>query len=117
LVLVCLLPAFTGSFDVHDFNSKSIQLHLLDPHDPSKRTRVLLSLAHVVRLVPQYYLENDGKRMLTELSEEDDEAALHRRRGLKRSFLVYDDAGGCYESHSSSRQAQALLEQIWSESA
>jgi len=108
---------------LHDFNTKSVKLHLvtpLDPHDPSdpgKRTRVLLSLAHLVRLVPQYFLENDGKRMVMEIGEEEEQAALRRQRGLKRAFLVYDDAGGCYESWSASREAQALLEQIWSESA
>jgi hypothetical protein len=99
---------------LHDFITKSIKLHLVDPHDPAKRTRVLLSLAHLVRMVPQYYLENDGKRMVMEVG--DDEAATQRHRGIKRSFIIYDDVGGRYESYSGSREAQALLEQIWSES-
>jgi hypothetical protein len=99
---------------LHDFVAKSIKLHLVDPPNPSKKTRVLLSLAHVVRMVPQYYLENDGKRMVTEVEDED---ATQRQRGIKRAFIIYDDIGGRYESHSASRGAQALLEQIWAESA
>jgi hypothetical protein len=100
---------------MHDFISKSIKLHLLDPHDPSKRTRVLLSLAHLVRMVPQYYREDGGKRIVAEVG--DDEDAIRRQPGIKRSFVVYDDIGDRYESYSGSREAQALLEQIWSESA
>jgi hypothetical protein len=101
--------------DLHDFITKSIKLHLVDPHDPSKKTTVLLSLAHIVRMVPQYYLENDGKRMITEVA--DDEDAMQRQRGIKRSFIIYDDISGRYESYSASRKAQTLLEQIWAESA
>ena len=99
---------------MHDFITKSIKLHLVDPHDPSKKTRVMLSLAHVVRMVPEYYLEGDGKRMVTQVADED---PAQRQRGTKRSFIIYDDIGGRYETHSASREAQALLEQIWAESA
>ena len=98
--------------NVRDFNTKSIKLHLVDPHDPSKKTKVLLSLAHVVRMVPQYYLENEGKRMVTEVPDDD---AAERQRGIKRTFVIHDDIGGRYESGAASRQAQALLEQVWAE--
>ena len=100
---------------MHDFITKSIKLHLVDPRDPSKRTKVLLSLTHLVRMEPEYYLENDGRRMVTTVGADEDTA--QRQRGVKRSFIIYDDMGSRYESYAASREAQALLEQIWSESA
>jgi hypothetical protein len=101
---------------LHDYISKSIKLHLIDPHDPSKRTRVLLSLTHLVRMQPEYYRENDGgTRMVMPLGADED--ATRRQPGVKRSFIIYDDMGSRYESYAGSREAQALLEQIWSESA
>ena len=99
---------------MHDFTSKSIKLRLLDPAAGSKNPSVLLSLAHLVRLVPEYYQDGDGKRMVTQQTDDD---PAQRQGGIKRSFIIHDDIGGRYESHSASREAQALLEQIWAESA
>jgi len=99
---------------VHDFVTKSIKLQLVDPHDRSKTTTVLLSLVHLVRMEQQYYMENEGKRIMTQVRDED---AAQRQRGIKRAFIIYDDVGGRYESFSASREGQTLLEQIWSESA
>jgi len=101
---------------LHDFITKSIKLHLVDPHDPSKRTRVLLSLTHLVRMEPEYYLETDGGRRMVSAVGAGEESA-QRERGVKRSFIIFDDMGNRYEGYAGSREAQALLEQIWSESA
>lgn len=68
----------------------------------------------MVRLVPYYYLDSGGKRMVTAL--EGDETAKERK-GLKRSFIVYDALGGQYDSGSASAPGQALLERMWEESA
>ena len=58
----------------------------------------MLSLAHVVRLVPQYYIEGaGGQRMVTHVDDDDNQA---RQRGLKRYFLIFDDLGGQFESHT-----------------
>ena len=70
---------------MHDFITKSIQLHLVDPPDPSKQNKALLSLVHLVRMVPQYYVENDGKRMVTDVGEE---SVTQRPQGIKRSFII-----------------------------
>ena len=99
---------------MHDITALSIKLSMPSPTDPSKRTRVLVSLAHIVRLVPCYYLESEGVRMVTAV-EEDERAA--RAQGLKRMFIVYDDLGGQYDSSSASTSGQALLERMWMESA
>jgi len=99
---------------LRDFDTKSIKVPLVDANDPSKTTTAMLSLAHLVRMVPQYYVENDGTRMMTEV--QDDDATL-RQRGIKRSFILYDDIGGRYDSYSASRESQSLLDRIWSESA
>ena len=99
---------------MRDFDTKSIKVPLVDVNDPSKTTTAMLSLAHLVRMVPQYYVENEGKRMVTDVEEDD---ATLRQRGIKRSFILYDDIGGRYESHAASRESQTLLERIWSESA
>ena len=99
---------------MHDTTALSIKLSMPSPTDPSKRTRVLVSLAHIVRLVPCYYLESEGKRMVTTVEE--DERAV-RAQGLKRMFMVYDDLGGQYDSSSASTGGQALLERMWVESA
>ena len=84
------------------------------PTDPAKRTRVLVAIAHIVRLVPCYFVESDGKRMVTTV-EEDEKAT--RGQGLKRTFMVYDDLGGQYDSGSAGAGGQALLERMWVESA
>lgn len=84
------------------------------PTDPSKHTRVLVSLAHVVRMVPYYFMDSGGKRMVTTV-EGDQKGA--EKQGLKRSFIVYDALGGQYDSGSASSSGQALLERMWEESA
>ena len=99
---------------MHDFTAKSIKLFHVDPQDPTRGRQVMLSLAHLVRMEPEHYVLSEGKRMVTS-SDEGDEA--RQRRGIKRSFILYDDTGGRYESHSASRETQALLEQLWAESA
>lgn len=99
---------------MHDFTPKAIKLFQVDPHDPARRTQVLLSLAHIVRLVPRYYMESDGKQMVTAV-EVDDSKVLERR--IMRSFLVFDDIGGQFDSHGASDKAQAMLEQMWNEAA
>jgi hypothetical protein len=101
-------------FNLHDFTAKSIKLLHTDPKDPTERRLVMLSLAHLVRMEPEHYVLSDGKRMVTP-SDEDHET--RQRRGIKRSFIIYDDIGGRYESHSASRETQSLHEQLWAESA
>ena len=99
---------------MHDFEPKSIKLFQADPRDSSRRTQALISLAHVVRLVPRYYVESGGKRMETSVDVDEGKVL---ERGLKRSFIVFDDLGGEFDSHGASAKAQAILEQIWNESA
>jgi hypothetical protein len=99
---------------MHDYTPKAIKVVQIDPQDPTRRTRVLLSLAHIVRLVPRYYVESGGKQLITDVHVDDTEAS---KRGLKRSFLILDDIGGQFESHTASEKAQVLLEQMWNESA
>jgi hypothetical protein len=99
---------------VHEFKHKAIKVVQIDPQDPTRRTRVLLSLDHIVRLVPRYYVESGGKRMITSVDVDDTQAS---EQGLKRSFLILDDIGGHFESDTASDKAQALLEQMWNESA
>ncbi|HEV2296872.1 MAG TPA: hypothetical protein VGR35_23735 [Tepidisphaeraceae bacterium] len=100
---------------MHDFTTKAIKVVQIDPQDPTRRTRVLLFLAHIVRLVPRYYVESGGKRMITSVDVDDDSEAS--QPGLERSFLILDDLGGHFESHTASAKAQAILEQMWNESA
>ena len=99
---------------MHDFTHKAIKVVQIDPQDPTRQTRVLLTLAHIVRLIPRYYVESGGKKMITSVDADDTGAP---ERGLKRSFLILDDIGGHFESHTASDRAQALLEQMWKESA
>ena len=87
---------------------------MASPTDPTKQTRVLVSLAHVVRLVPYYFMDSGGKRMVTAVEADD---KVNDRQGLKRSFIVYDTLGGQYDSGSASPSGQALLERMWEESA
>ena len=77
-------------------------------------TRVLVPLAHVVRLVPYYFVENNGTRMVTTV---EGEGKKRDREGLNRSFYVYDVLGAHYDSGSASPAGQALLERMWEESA
>jgi hypothetical protein len=99
---------------VHDYKALSIKLKQIDPADPKRRTEVMLSLAHVVRLVPQYYIEGAaGQRMVTRV-DDDNQAP---QRGLKRYFLIFDDLGGQFESHTASEKGQAALEEMWHEAA
>jgi hypothetical protein len=92
-----------------------------DPQDPNRRTPVLLSLAHIVRLIPQYYEESGGTRMVTDLEPAGGAAggedARASERSLKRFFLILDDLGGTFESHTASEKAQRMLDQLWTESA
>ena len=97
-----------------EYKTLSVKFSMASPTDPAKQTRVLVSLAHVVRLVPYYFLESGGKRMITAV--EGDERARDRQ-GLKRSFIVYDALGGQYDSGTAGRSGQALLERLWEESA
>jgi hypothetical protein len=99
---------------MHDFPQKAIKVAQVDPQDPTRQTRVLISLAHVVRLVPRYYMDSGGRQLLTDVHVDDTEAS---KRGLKRSFLIFDDIGGQFESYTASERAQAILEQMWDESA
>ncbi|HZN64835.1 MAG TPA: hypothetical protein VFB66_06005 [Tepidisphaeraceae bacterium] len=98
---------------MRDFNAVAVKFATPSPTDPSKQTRVLLSLAHVVRLVPYYFMDSGGKRMVTAI--EGDERG--EREGLKRSFIVYDSLGGQYDSGSASPSGQALLERMWEEAS
>ena len=99
---------------MHEFQKLSIKFSMPSPTDPSKQTRVLVSLAHVVRIVPYYYLESGRKRMVTAVEGEERSAG---RQGLKRSFIVYDALGGQYDSGSASPSGQTHLERMWEESA
>ena len=101
---------------MHDYTPKSIRLLQTDPQDPMRRTPVAVSLAHIVRLVPQYYVESGGKRMVTDLEDAGDEAQASQR-GLKRFFLILDALGGRFESHTATEKGQRILEQMWNESA
>ena len=98
---------------MHDFQKHSIKFSMPSPTDPSKQTRVLVSLAHVVRIVPYYYLDSGGKRMVTAIEGEERSTG----QGLKRSFIVYDALGGQYDSGSASPSGQTHLERMWEESA
>ena len=97
-----------------DFKTLSVRFSMPSPTDPTKQTRVLVSLAHVVRLVPYYFLESGGKRMITTVEGDDN---VRDGQGLKRLFIVYDALGGQYDSGSASKSGQALLERMWEESA
>jgi hypothetical protein len=99
---------------MHEYRSEFIKFSIASPADPSKQTQVLVSLAHVVRIVPCYFLESGGKRMVTTVEVDDGTA---RQQGLKRTFTVHDDIGGLYDSASASRAGRALLERLWEESA
>ena len=99
---------------MREFEKTSVKFSMPSPTDPSKRTRVLVSLAHVVRIVPYYFVESGGKRMVTAIEGEEKHSD---QKGLKRSFIVYDALGGQYDSGSASPSGQALLERMWEESA
>jgi hypothetical protein len=99
---------------LHDFKRLSIKFSMPSPTDPSKQTRVLVSLAHVVRMVPYYYVESGGKRMVTAVEADEKGGA---RDGLSRSFIVYDALGAQYDSGSASPSGQGHLERMWEESA
>jgi hypothetical protein len=98
---------------LREFKNVSIKFSMPSPTDPTKQTRVLVSLAHVVRLVPYYFVDSAGTRMVTAV--EGDETSA--RQGLKRSFIVYDALGGQYDSGSASPSGQGHLERMWEESA
>src|SRR4051812_2920089 len=97
---------------LREFKSLAIKFSMPSPTDPAKQTRVLVSLAHIVRLVPYYFVISGGKRMITAV-----EGAQKgpRRQGLQRSFIVYDALGGQYDSGSASTSGQGHLERMWEE--
>ena len=99
---------------MRDLEKLSLKFSMPSPTDPSKQTRVLVSLAHVVRIVPYYYVDNGGKRMVTTVEGEEKPSG---HRGLKRSFIVYDSLGGQYDSGSASQSGQGHLERMWEQSA
>ena len=99
---------------MHEFQNQSIKFSAPSPSDPSKQTRVLVSVAHIVRIVPYYFVESDGRRMVTTVEGEARQAG---REGLKRSFIVVDTLGSQYDSGSASPSGQAHLERMWEESA
>jgi len=99
---------------LHEFRNVSIKFSMPSPTDPSRQTRVLVSLAHVVRMVPYYFIDSGGKRMVTAV-EGDGKGGTPE--GLKRSFIVYDALGGQYDSGSASPSGQGHLERMWEESA
>src|SRR4051794_41981660 len=76
---------------LREFKSLAIKFSMPSPTDPAKQTRVLVSLAHIVRLVPYYFVISGGKRMITAV--EGDEKGS-RRQGLQRAFIVYHAPGG-----------------------
>ena len=102
---------------MREFKTLSVRFTMASPTDPSKQTRVMVSLAHVVRLVPYYFVSSGGKRMVTTVDDDDNERAAADRQGLKRSFIVHDALGGQYDSGSAGPSGQALLERMWEESA
>jgi hypothetical protein len=97
---------------MRDFENKSIKLFHVDPTNPTRRTQILLSIAHIVRLVPRHYLESGGKQMITAADE-----GNAPEPGIKRSFMVFDDIGGQFDSYGASERVNAVLEQMWNESA
>ena len=99
---------------LHEFQNLSIKFSMPSPTDPAKQTRVLVSLAHVVRIVPYYFADSGGTRMVATIEGEERHAA---QQGLKRAFIVYDALGGQYDSGSASQSGQAHLERMWEESA
>jgi hypothetical protein len=99
---------------LHEFQKASIKFSMPSPTEPSKQTRVWVSLAHVVRIVPYYFVESGGKRMVTTV---DPEKSRGTPRGLNRAFIVYDALGGQYDSNSASPAGQNHLQRMWEESA
>jgi hypothetical protein len=99
---------------MHDIKALAVKFFMPSPADPLRRTQVLVSLAHVVRLVPCYFVESGGRRMVTTVEGDD---ASTRGQGLKRTFMVYDALGNQYDSSSATPGGQALLERMWMESA
>jgi hypothetical protein len=59
-----------------------------------------------VRIVPYYFVESGGKRMVTTVESEDSRAAPE---GLKRAFIVYDALGGQYDSDTASPSSENHL--------
>ena len=99
---------------MQEFQSLTIKFSMPSPTEPSKQTRVLILLAHVVRIVPYYYVESGGKRMVTTVESEESRATP---KGLKRAFIVYDALGGQYDSDTASTSGQNHLERMWEGSA
>ena len=98
---------------MREFDATAVKFSTPSPADPAVQSRVLIALAHVVRLVPYYFDDSSGRRMITAVEGELRNAAT---KGLKRSFYVYDALGGQYDSASASASAQSLLERMWEES-
>ena len=98
---------------MHDMKSISIKFSMPSVTDASQQTRVLVMVAHIVRIVPCYFVESGGKRMVTTVENE----TAASEKGLRRTFMVYDSLGGHYDSASASASGQSLLERMWVESA
>jgi hypothetical protein len=99
---------------MRESDATSVKFSIPSAADPAVQTRVLVSLAHVVRLVPYYYDDSSGRRMITAVEGELRQAAA---QGLKRSFYVYDALGGQYDGATASPSGQSLLERMWEQSA
>jgi hypothetical protein len=92
----------------------SVKFSIPSAADPAVQTRVLVSLAHVVRIVPYYYDDSSGRRMITAVEGELRQAGA---QGLKRSFFIHDALGGQYDSATAGPSGQSLLERMWEQSA
>src|SRR5687767_5104422 len=98
---------------MHDMKALSIKFSMPSVTDSSQQTRVLVLVAHIVRIVPCYFVESGGKRMVTTVENE----AAASERGLRRTCMVHDSLGGHYDSDSASASGQSMLERMWVESA
>src|SRR4051812_48361510 len=97
---------------LREFKSLAIKFSMPSPTDPAKQTRVLVSLAHIVRLVPYYFVISGGKRMITAVEADEKGSG---RQGLQRSFIVYDALGGQYDSGSARTPSPSPLGRMWGE--
>ncbi|HEX8522040.1 MAG TPA: hypothetical protein VF669_07270 [Tepidisphaeraceae bacterium] len=99
---------------MHDHNPLSIKFSMPSVTHATQLTPVLVSVSHIVRIVPCYFIESGGQRMMTTV---ENDAAAAREKGLRRTFMVFDSLGGQYDSASASAAGQSLLERMWIESA
>ena len=86
-----------------------------NPKRRHSKSRTRQRRAHDALSVPQYYIEGaGGQRIVTHVDDDNNQAP---QRGLKRYFLIFDDLGGQFESHTASETGQAALEEMWHEAA